>query len=164
MDKHPKYADLSLEKFKEVISSFNGSIWKTVLEHRDGVELPEQLGYLFIGSCPRKKGETTDYKKSKELGQKVQIQNWETDNHIGKIFYTNFETKYRFRFHELWGFTAVRDFKRSTAQTYPENWNMYVKIDNMQRVSKIFRKQRYKILKQEEKVVTLDSYDEFAFD
>jgi hypothetical protein len=55
IEEHPKYANVTADKFKEVINSFNSKIWETVIENRDGVELPEQLGYLFIGTYPRKK-------------------------------------------------------------------------------------------------------------
>ena len=86
--------------------------------NRDGVELPDSLGYLFIGTCPPAKGVNTDYSLSKEYGKVLQNKNWETDGNIGKIFYTNYSTKYRFKNRELWQFTAVRNFKRSVAKKY----------------------------------------------
>lgn len=163
--RYPRYKDtVDIDTFKEVISSFNGAIWQTVVDTRNGVELPEQLGYIFIGTCPRKKSDNPDYKKSAYYNIRSQNQNWESDQHIAKIFYTNFESKYRFRFHELWGFTAVRDFKRTVAHTYPKEWKKYVVIDNMQYVSKMFRKQRFKNFKATQKVITPEEYDEFTFD
>jgi len=50
----PKYRYLSYDKFKNIITTMNGMIYQTVIDKRDGVELPEQLGYIFIGTCPRK--------------------------------------------------------------------------------------------------------------
>lgn len=164
LDKYPKHQEISSEKLKEVVTKFNGAIWENVINSRDGVELPEQLGYIFIGTCPRKISANPNFAQSLKAGVMSQNQNWETDHHVAKIFYTNFETKYRFKFHELWGFTGVRDFKRTVSQTYPTKWTQYVVIDNMQHVSKLFRKQRYKQYKEQEKVITPDSYDEFAFD
>lgn len=143
---HPKH-QVSLSEFKEVISVFNGKIWQNVIERRDGVELPEQLGFLFIGSCPRKKGENTNYKQSAEYGVKIQNRNWESDQFTAKIFYTNFETKYRFKHHELWGFEGLRDFKRTVAKTYPVEWKKYVQVDNLIRISLLFRKQKFKDFK-----------------
>src|SRR3954467_4875227 len=104
-EKYPKHKDLSNEQIKEVVKTINHSIWQEVINSRDGVELPEQLGYLFIGTCPRKINDNTDYKKSMTFGIKTQNKNWESDQYVAKIFYTNYETKYHFRFHELWGFT-----------------------------------------------------------
>jgi hypothetical protein len=161
---NPKYGSLTLDQFKDIISSFNGKIWQHVIESRDGVELPEQLGFIFIGTCPRKKGDNPDPKKSLAYGIKIQNQNWESDQYLAKIFYTNFETKYRFKHHELWGFTGVRDFKRSVAATYPKEWKKYVQVDNMVRVSLLFRKQKFKDFKKQETAQLLDEYDEFNLD
>lgn len=160
IEEHPKYANVTADKFKEVINSFNGKIWETVIENRDGVELPEQLGYLFIGTCPRKKS-NVDFSKSKEHGVIIQHQNWESDNYAAKIFYTNYETKYRFKHHEMWGFSGIRNFKRNVAQTYPVNWKKYVMVDNLVRISRIFRKEKYKEFLKNETLDLLNNYDEF---
>lgn len=159
--KYPQYKAISNDQIKNVIKTFNGSIWEEVINTRDGVEFPEQLGYNFIGTCPRKISDNPDYKKSLDYGIKTQNKNWESDQYLAKIFYTNFETKYHFRFHELWGFTAVRDYKRSVAKTYPTEWKKYVVVDNLTKVSKLFRKQKYKAFKQKETIQRLEDYDEF---
>jgi hypothetical protein len=161
IEEYPKYSSLTVDQFKDIIKTFNGKIWETVVDYRDGVELPEQLGYIFIGSCPKKKGENTDYKKSEHYGVKIQNQNWESDSYIAKIFYTNFETKYRFKHHELWGFKGVRDFTRTVAKTYPQEWKKYVSIDNMMKISRLFRKEKYKDFKKTETNMLLEDYDEF---
>jgi len=163
IEEHPKYADLSLEKFKELITSFNGMIWDTVVKERDGVELPEQLGFIFIGSCPRKKS-NVDFKKSNEYGIVLQNQNWESDQYTAKIFYTNFETKYRFKHHELWGFKGVRDFTRTVGQTYPKEWKKYIQVDNMIKVSRLFRKHKSEHNRKIEVIDLLRDYDEFKLD
>lgn len=161
---NPKFSSLTVHEFKEVIKLFNGRIWQHVIESRDGVELPEQLGFLFIGTCPRKHGDNPDHKKSQMYGVKVQNQNWESDQYVAKIFYTNFETKYRFRHHDMWGFTGVRDFKRTVAHTYPKEWKKYVQVDNLVKVSLLFRKQRFKDFKKQETAKLLEEYDEFNLD
>lgn len=157
---NPKHASLTADQYKQIITMFNGKIWQTAIEERDGVELPEQLGYIFIGTCPRKKS-NVDFKKSEHYGYVIQNQNWESDHYTAKIFYTNFETKYRFRHHDMWGFTGLRDFKRKVGQTYPKEWKKYVMVDNMARVSLIFRKKRFKMQKQLEELDLLTFYDEF---
>lgn len=163
MEKNPKYKDISLEQVKEIVKVYNGKIWQTVLDSRDGIELPEQLGNLFIGSTFKKKSDNINYKKSIELGYKVQNQNLISDQYLAKIFYTNFESKYRFRFHELWSFTGVRDFKRTIAKVYPIDWKKYIVIDQDQKVSKLFRKQVYKDMMKEQTIMKLETYDEFDF-
>ena len=157
---HPKYAEITIKQFKEIISVFNGKIWQTVIAERDGVELPEQLGYIFIGTCPRKKS-NVDFNKSAEHGVIIQNQNWESDNYTAKIFYTNFETKYKFKHHELWGFTGLRNFKRQVGKTYPVEWKKYLMVDNMMKISRLFRKEKFKHFKKDETDILLDDYDEF---
>lgn len=160
LKEHPKYSHITVEQFKKVITAFNGKIWKTVVEYRDGVELPEQLGYIFIGSCPRKKS-NVDFKKSEHYGIVLQNQNWESDQFVAKIFYTNFETKYRFKNHELWGFKGVRDFTRTVGKTYPKEWKKYLQVDNFTKISKLFRKEKFKEFKKNETNILLNDYDEF---
>lgn len=162
--RHPKYKNIPYEVYKEIIYKFNGKIWDQVIENRDGVELPEQLGYVFIGTCPRKISDNPDYFKSKEYGVKVQNQNWESDQYVAKIFYTNFEVKYRFRFHHMWGFSAVRDFRRSVSDAYPKNWKKYPVIDNFQKISRLLRKvHKLDIIAADTEQQLLD-YDEFDLD
>ena len=158
---NPKHNHLTNEQFNDIIKTFNGLIWKSVIEQRDGIQLPEQLGYIFIGSCPAKINENTDYSKSSYYGVKLQNRNWESDQFVAKIFYTNFETKYRFKNHELWGFTGLRDFKRSVAKAYPKDWKKYVQIDNLTKVSRLFRLEKFKQFKTEETSELLKDYDEF---
>lgn len=160
---NPKYSNISVQTFKEIIKSFNGKIWETVVDYRDGVELPEQLGYLFIGSCPRKKS-NVDFNKSKHYGIVLQNQNWESDQFIAKIFYTNYETKYRFKNHELWGFKGVRDFTRKVGQTYPKEWKKYIQVDNKIKISRLFRKHAGEHKRKIETTELLKDYDEFKLE
>lgn len=164
IQEHPKYAGITIDQFKKVISTYNKMIWETVIDYRDGIELPEQLGYIFIGTCPRVKKKNVDYAKSAQYGYVVQNQNWESDNYLAKIFYTNFETKYTFHNRDLWSFSGIRDFKRTVAKTYPKQWKMYVMIDNYMKISRIFRLHRYKEFKKNETSVLLETYDEFNLD
>lgn len=161
--KHPKYAHLSDKDIKQVIVAFNGKIWNTIIDERDGIELPEQLGNVFIGSCPKKKKDNINYHLSAIHGYKIQNTNWESDQYVAKIFYTNYENKYKFKFHELWGFTGVRDFKRTIAKVYPQEWKRYILIDNTQRISRLFRKAQAKEFLLKEQEIKLDNYDEFDF-
>ncbi len=163
IEENPKFNQLTADQFKEIISVFNGKIWKTVIEERDGVQLPEQIGYLFIGSCPRKKS-NVDFDKSNQYGVVLQSQNWESDDYLAKIFYTNFETKYRFRNHELWSFKGVRDFTRGVGQTYPKEWKKYIQMDNMIKASRLFRKHKIDNFKKIEIKDLLKNYDEFNLD
>jgi hypothetical protein len=163
IEDNPKHSHLTIKQFKDIITSFNGKIWEGVVKERDGVQLPEQLGYIFIGSCPRKKS-NVDFNKSGEHGVVLQNQNWESDQYIAKIFYTNYETKYRFKNHELWGFKGLRDFTRAVGKAYPKEWKKYVQVDNLMKISRLFRMEKFKQFKTDETVDLLKTYDEFNLD
>ena len=161
IEEHPSYAFLTYEKFKEVIKTFNGKIWETAIQDRDGIELPEQLGFIFIGTCPRAVKENVDYKKSEHYGKVIQNQNWESDQNIAKIFYTNYIPKYRFKHNDLWRFTGVRDFKRTVAAVYPKEWKKYVVVDSKEKINKRFRSFKQADRLQLETEIMLENYDEF---
>ena len=140
-DKYPIYSDIDHTKLKNIIKCFNGKVWENVIKNRNGVQLPDSLGYLFIGTCPSPKSVNTDYALSKKYGKVIQNKNWDTDGNIGKIFYTNYSTKYRFKNRELWQFVAIRQFKRAVAKLYPKNWKKYIVMKNKLRVADMYKKQ-----------------------
>ena len=139
-DKYPMYENIDDAKLKNIIRLYNTKLWEEVINSREGVELPDSLGYLFIGTCSAAKSVNTNYSLSKEYGKVLQNRNLQTDGKIAKIFYTNYSTKYRFKNRELWQFKAVRQFKRTVAKTYPEQWPKYVVMENKQRVADMYKK------------------------
>ena len=157
---NPKYENLTNKELKEKIKLINKVIYKTILNERYGVELPNGLGNIFIGSCYRKISKNTDYEKSIIYGKQIEVRNYDSDEYVAKIFYTNFEQKYRFKFHETWGFAGVREFKREVSKVYRENWNKYVMVDNFIKIATLFRKKSYKMLKQKETVELLKEYND----
>jgi len=150
---------LDSEMIKKIVHAFNSNLWNSVIENRDGVEIPGQIGHLFIGTCARSENKNIDFKKSGEYGQIVSHQNWESNQHLAKIFYTTYSTKYKFKNHDLWKFEPTRSFKRSVAKTYPENWKKYVQIDPTIKISAMFRKGMSTMI--EEQGDTFDNYNEF---
>ncbi len=160
MKAYPKYANVPYSLFKEIVYNINEEIWQTVIDYRDGVELPEQLGYIFIGSCPRRKRSSANYMKSIQFERLIQNRNWESDEYLAKIFYTNYETKYKFKNHDLWGFSAVRQFKRNFAKVYPKEFKKYVVVDNTTQISRLFRKIRIDNFKKKKLKATLENYNE----
>ena len=87
-EKYPAYSNIDNEKLRSIIKIFNTRIWNAAIDNRDGIELPKSLGYLFIGTCKPPKSVNMDYALSKKYGKALQNENWETDGHLGKIFYT----------------------------------------------------------------------------
>lgn len=155
---------LSELKIKSILESFNELIAETVIDKRDGVDLPENIGNIFIGTCLPKIRKNVDFKVSMEHLKVIEHRNWESDKYLAKIFYTNSEIKYKFKNHELWGFKAARLFSRELARTYPINWKKYIQVDHTLKVAKLFRKNSYKLFKADETQRRLNVYDELSIE
>ena len=159
--KHPKYKHLDNTILRKIGRTFNNMFWDKVIETRDGVQLPEGLGYIFIGTCQASKKNNINFGKSQKYGITVTNNNWETDGKLAKIFYTNYASKYKFINRECWAFTACRTFKRSLSRSYPENWTKYVQVDPMKKIRKIFQKETFKHMKNNYQDPNLKDYNEF---
>jgi hypothetical protein len=158
---YPKYKDLDSKILRKIIKRFNQVLYQTVIDTRDGVQLPEQIGWLFIGTCQRSKKDNIDFAKSNKYGIQVSNKNWDTDGKLAKIFFTNYAPKHKMKNREFWSFTACREFKRAVAKAYPENWNIYVVVDATTKLRLIYQKavQQRIVLNNEKK--NLQDYNEF---
>ena len=159
--KYPKYKSLDDNNLRKIIKLFNQVIAQAVVDTRDGVQLPEQIGWLFIGTCQQSKKNNIDFAKSVKYGVQVTNRNWDTDGKLAKIFFTNYAPKHRIKNREFWGFTACRDFKRNVSKSYPENWNMYVAVDPTQRLKLAHTKRTYIECMNKKTENSLKTYNEF---
>lgn len=158
---HPKYKHVEDEVLRKIIKTFNKTIAQSVVDLRDGVQLPEQIGWLFIGTCQASKKRNIDFSKSRTYGVSVENKNWASDGKLAKIFFTNYAPKHKMKNREFWSFIACREFKRNVAKTYPENWNMYVVVDPRTKIRLAYSKVLYKDKKNKETAVALKTYNEF---
>jgi hypothetical protein len=159
--KYSKYKEIDNVHLRKIIKKFNQTVYQTVIETRDGVQLPEQIGWLFIGTCQQSKKENIDYAKSLKYGVKVTNKNWDSDGKLAKIFFSNHAPKHKIKNREFWSFTACREFKRSVAKTYPENWQMYVAANPQTKLQWAYSRATYKDMKLRETAKALQNYNEF---
>lgn len=149
---------------RSIIIAANQAIAETVLDFRDGIELPEQLGHIFLGTCQPKVRKNVDFKTSMDYLKVIQHRNWESDNYLAKIFYTNYGTKYKFKFHELWGFKGCRRFTKRVGEVYPENWKKYIQVDHTLKISKLYRRHMVETRMEELGKERLIDYDPLELD
>jgi len=159
--KFPQYATVKDDLIHEIVYNHTGRIWSTVIEHRDGVCLPENLGTVFIGSCNKRKRKSIDYKKSIECGRQIENKNWETDGHMAKIFYTNNTSGHSLKDRDIWAFRPFRTFKRTVAKTYPSNWKLYRVISNFTSIANLAKKTVRQDNKNISNAFAMDFYNEF---
>jgi hypothetical protein len=159
--KHSKYKDYTNEDLRNIIKSFNKLVFNTVIEKRDGVQLPETIGWIFIGTCQKSKKTNVDYAKSHKYGVTVTNKNFDTDGKLAKIFFTSHAQKHKMKNKEFWSFVACREFKRAVSKNYPENWNMYVVVDATTKLREIYQKAVYRNMAAEKEKEALKTYNEF---
>lgn len=159
--RHSKYKDYSNTDLRNVIKSFNKLVFNTVIEKRDGVQLPETIGWLFIGTCQKSKKANVDYAKSNKYGVTVTNSNFDTDGKLAKIFFTSHAPKHKMRNREFWSFVACREFKRAVSKSYPENWPTYIVVDPTQKIKLNYQKAHYKDLFKKREQEALKDYNEF---
>ena len=162
--KYPEYEKYSRADLRKVIKTLSEILFKEAVEYRDGVELPENLGFIFIGTCRPPKKTNLDYKRSVYYGANVQHRNFESDNYIAKIFYTNYANKYKFRNRELWQFKGARNFTQHVHKTYPEYWKKYVMVENFEMINKYFKKNANRTYYAKKIQSDVLDYNEFEMD
>lgn len=141
VEKYPEYKNLTFQEFEEIIYVFNKVLWEEVLDNPEGVELPENLGEVYIASVKRKT-ERLDMKKSIAIGKPVYHRNLHTDGNVCNIIYTNKRHKYNFAHRNILGFKPHRDFKRSASKRYSEEWMKYRMFNDRNDHTQAFKKQK----------------------
>jgi len=161
--KYPEYKDLNIQEFKKIIMTYNSILMQGVLNNRNGIELPEGLGFIFMGSCPPPKVKNIDYKKTIENGAEVTYRNWDSDNRLLKIFYTNTSAKIPFHNKQVWAFKATKDFRKMASESFKKNWSKYIEVLPTQKVSMMFNRAKRSEFQREQNInPTLpEGYDEF---
>ena len=141
--KYPRYAKYENSMLKNITKTFNRTVYNMVVDSRDGVQLPDQIGWLFVGTCQQSKKRNVDFSKSKQYDVEVSNNNFATDGKLAKIFFTSNALKHKMKNREYWTFVACRDFKRLVAKSYPENWNMYRVVENNKKIKKLYQQVYY---------------------
>tara|TARA_R100001443_G_scaffold51239_2_gene63233 strand:- start:160 stop:744 length:585 start_codon:yes stop_codon:yes gene_type:complete len=160
--KYPQYKKMKDKELRKIVKTFNKTIFQMVIDNRNGVQLPESIGWLFIGTCQPSKKKNIDFAKSRKYGVKVANKNWDSDGKLAKIFFTSRALKHKMKNREFWSFSASREFKRSVAKSYPENWNMYVEVDPRETLKLAYNKKIvYKEISLKKQEHDLKNYNEF---
>jgi len=146
MKTHPDFA-FSTVDIRRILKTFHELCNKIIAETRDGLELPEQLGYIVLGKQRiRDVDEIIDSKLTMKYHKKILHSNWEENQWFCKIYYTNFANKYRFKNSALWGFQASRKLKQNVSKAFKKNPTTYIYLDNYGKVNKIFREAKLRLL------------------
>lgn len=161
IEKFPEHGNLDLTTFKQIIRTFNDELCQGIIENRDGVELPDGLGFIFMGTCPAAKKHNVDISKSLKYGITATHQNWDADGNLLKIFYTNHTSRYPLQNKQVWAFKGVKQFRKAASDAYKEDWPKYIVVDPMQKISAMFNKLRKRDYIREQVNNIPEDYNEF---
>lgn len=162
-EKYPKYEDITYADFKKIIKMSNQKLWEKIISYRDGVQIPESLGFIFIGTCTSQnpKRKNINYGKSIKYGYEVNNNNLISDGKLAKIFYTNYAVKYKVKDRQIWNFVPCRSFKRAVAKSYPENWEKYIEVPDNLKISKLYKSTVLNDKENKETLSSIINYNEF---
>lgn len=124
------------KKFQEETYHVFKTITDMVIENRDGVMLPENLGHIFIGSCETK---SNDYNLINKLNKNVKYQNYDTSHNTAKIFFSTYNCKYRIKDAELWALNAASSFSKKVSENYVKNWKKYIKVSKNKKIAYLYK-------------------------
>lgn len=159
--KHPEYKNLSLLEYKKIIRTFNTEIVQTMIDNRNGVELLEGLGYIFMGTCDTPKKAVINLSETIKQGKQVVHKNWESDNKLLKIFYSNCTVKGSFQNKDLWSFKATQECRKAASAAYILNWTKYIPVPSAAKISNMFNNYRQNEIMSNLKPILPEAYDEF---
>jgi len=139
LKEHPEHKGLTLKEFKAIVVEFNGQLRETAINRRDGIALPERLGFIIVVKCDRAL-KSIDFDNSKKYKKLVSFRNLDSDDYLAKIAYTNYSVKYSFTHREIWKFQPVRQFRARVSKTFKDHYTKYFHLTKMNLLSDIYKK------------------------
>jgi len=140
--KNPEYEDLDNTTFRKIITHHLSLLAKDIAETRDGIELGDQIGVIFLGGMKIKssKVKAVNFAKSLKHGKTIRGGNLNQDGLTAKIYFSTQDSKYRMKGRQLWTFKSSRDLSRDCSKNFAENWDKYIVLDNLKSINMIFRR------------------------
>lgn len=160
----PQYADKeelkNIRSFTKLITTFNSGLWKHVVDNRDGIDLPERLGVVFVGA-KTSVYTPVDYGLSSKYNTEVLMHNFESNGLIGRIFYSRHTRNHGMTIKTIWRFKPSRAFALGVRDSFREgNSRRYRRVENRKELHILFQ-QRVRNRNKEQGYGMLDNYNEF---
>lgn len=160
----PQYSNIiefeKIKKVKDLIKECNTAIWEHTIDNRDGIDLPERLGVLFIG------GRTSvytpvDYGETNKHGTEVLLHNFETNKIIGKIFYSRHTRNHGITVKTMWSFKPCRAYIKGVKDAFKNGLHRrYRRVENKKQLLYLFE-ERQRARNKKEGYGMLENYNEF---
>jgi len=147
---YPNVEKYTNKEIKKMINRCNKEVIRTqCLFTREGAELPANLGHIFMGTGPqianpsvKTKDSIVNKKVSMTLEEVRIFANPHTEGNIARIYYTNYEAKFRFEGAGMWMFKPGQEMRSIACKAYTENWRMYFHVRKNNFISSFIRDTR----------------------
>jgi hypothetical protein len=161
----PQYADKeelkSKRAFGNLIKNFNSAIWGHTIENRDGIDLPERLGVLFVGA-KTSVYTPVDYGETNKYGTEVLMHNYESNGLIGKIFYSRHSRNHGMTIRTIYSFKPCREYSLAVRDAFRNgDCRKYRRVENKKQLQILFE-ERMRNRNRQQGYGMLDNYNEFA--
>jgi len=130
--------DIEWELFKQINEYINIEIRDTILNSRDGVILPKQMGNIWLGLFKMKERPLNE-PYMRNTGNHATYFSFETSGLQGKICWDFDNVKYKVKNYPYWGFIAHRDFKTKASHNFLENPELYSRINAITKREEILK-------------------------
>ena len=130
-EKYPQLKKYSIGQLKKMIREFNRGLGDYIIENRDGIELPNFIGQLFIGSCKQVKPVPEHIIENSSKPLKIR----NVDSHFPFCFYMTRNYASRFAMGKFWWFEANRELKERISENFSKNWKNYIDMASTYPVS-----------------------------
>jgi len=171
-EQYPQMKQYSNRQIALWIEDYNKQMAHEVASSRNGVMLPEGLGYVVVGNC--KLTEVTakhniDYAASSKYGVIINHSNYHCEGYVATIQYYNNIPRQRFKNHELYDFKPCRALSRAVSAEFKAGkYNHFIPLSKWSRVANRFHKFKFRKPSWREKKIERErkeawaNYDEFA--
>jgi len=140
--KYPEYKNMDTKMFKQIMEHHLSLLARHIAENRDGIELGDQIGAIFLGGMRIKssKVKAINFGKSRKYGKTIRGGNLNQDGLTAKIYFTTQNSKYRMRGRQIWTFKASRNLKKMCSKNFETNWDKYIVLDNLKKIRSVFER------------------------
>lgn len=122
------------KELKGIIKHFNENLTAAAIDNRDGVLLPEQLGWLYLATIPNPKRRVND-KLSNELGYDVNFTNNHSDGKLLKIVHVCAHRSFNFENKGLWRFKASQNFMERASKEFSKKYMIYFPLEDRRAIT-----------------------------
>lgn len=120
-------------KLKEMIRFVNVDLRQKAIDNRDGVYLPQQMGWIYLGTIKEPK-RRINAKLSNELGYNVNYTNNHTDGKMLKIVHSSGHRSFKYENKDLFRFYAADDFKEHASKEFSKKYMIYFPMENKREI------------------------------